>query len=107
MAKTSGRKSPSAKKLEQGKVALGAPDLRPTAGYVGKEPVRFSDETAEQFQGRKASFDASLASAQKIGTPSAAHVAAMGAAPAKKAGSRKKAQPTPKKVPAAKKEPSK
>lgn len=40
-----------------GRLPNGEPDLRPTAGYAGNEPVQYSDESDAQFQGRVSDFE--------------------------------------------------
>lgn len=44
----------------------GKPNLMPTAGYEGHEPVQYSDETDEQFAGRVAMFKSAYATAVSI-----------------------------------------
>lgn len=81
-----------------GRVPKAVPDLGPTAGYAGNEPVQYDDETDEQFAGRVATFNASLESAKRTATPSAAHVAAVSGKAKAKPAAKPKTPAAPKKA---------
>lgn len=54
-------KDPAGERLPDGR-----PDMRPTAGYAGNEPVQYSDETDAQFKARQADFELRRLHAEQI-----------------------------------------
>ena len=67
MTKESPRRS-TGKPIENkdGYLPNGKPNLMPTAGYEGHEPVQYSDENDQQFAGRVAMFKSAYATAVAI-----------------------------------------
>lgn len=60
------RSTGNVKEPGYGYLANGKPNLMPTAGYEGNEPVQYSDENDAQFALRKADFDLRFAHAKQI-----------------------------------------
>lgn len=60
------RSTGQVKEPGHGRLPNGQPDLRPSAGYEGNEPVQYSDESDAQFAIRKADFEERRMHAEEI-----------------------------------------